>query len=134
MFQSKSKSDLDKSAKITKLRLQYEYELNTFCKEDQKDLVCYLQRQLLARDQRIAEQSFDIEQFKSFNSINDNNAITNKKTKAIQILRSSDPDLVLSTVSRKKTVFFLFLRVLRFIRHYMDKLPCNVLLPLLIHR
>src|ERR1700683_3818549 len=86
-FQVKCKSDLDKSAKITKLRLQFEYELNTFCKQDQKDLVCYLQRQLLIRDQRITELSYDIEQLK--NSIFNNNE--NKKIEPIQILRCNDP-------------------------------------------
>jgi hypothetical protein len=94
-LQVKCKSDLDKSAKITKLRLQFEYELNTFCKQDQKDLVCYLQRQLLVRDQRIAELSYDIEQLK--NSILNNNE--NKRIEPIQILRCNDPDLVISTVS-----------------------------------
>lgn len=88
----KCKSDLDKSAKITKLRLQHEYEMNTFCKEDQKDLVCHLQRQLLVRDQRINELSFDLERLKNASTIN-------YKTQPIQILRSNDPDLVISTVS-----------------------------------
>ncbi|CAF3395791.1 unnamed protein product [Rotaria socialis] len=99
LYKVKCKSDLDKSAKITKLRLQFEYELNTFCKQDQKDLVCYLQRQLLMRDQRITELSYDIEQLKNSiltNNTDDNEKI-NKKTQPIQILRSNDPDLVTST-------------------------------------
>ena len=102
LFQVKCKSDLDKSAKIAKLRLQYEHELHSFCKQDQKDLVCYLQRQILLRDQRIAEQSYDIEQLKGSslsNSIHENNVNVNKKCVQIQILKSSDPDLVISTVS-----------------------------------
>ncbi|CAF0864016.1 unnamed protein product [Rotaria sp. Silwood1] len=100
LYKVKCKSDLDKSAKITKLRLQFEYELNTFCKQDQKDVVCYLQRQLLMRDQRITELSYDIEQLKNtaLNNVNDNEKI-NIKTQPIQILRSNDPDLVTSTVS-----------------------------------
>jgi hypothetical protein len=103
LLKVKCKSDLDKSAKITKLRLQYEYELNTFCKQDQKDLVCYLQRQLIARDQRIAEQSYDIEQLKNLsvtNSIDDNNANTNKKIAPIQILRDNNSGLNSSKVSQ----------------------------------
>ncbi|CAF3928831.1 unnamed protein product [Rotaria sp. Silwood2] len=98
LYKVKCKSDLDKSAKITKLRLQFEYELNTFCKQDQKDFVCYLQRQLLMRDQRITELSYDIEQLKNttLNNNNDNEKI-NRKTQPIQILRSNDPDLVTST-------------------------------------
>ncbi len=91
----KCKSDLDKSAKITKLRLQFEYELSTFCKQDQKDLVCYLQRQLLVRDQRLSELSYDIEQLKN----STNNPYENQKFEPIQILRCNDPDLVISTVS-----------------------------------
>ena len=59
--QVKCKSDLDKAATITKLRLHFEHELNTFCKQDQKDLVNYLQRQMLAQDQRLAEQAYEIE-------------------------------------------------------------------------
>jgi hypothetical protein len=109
LLKVKCKSDLDKSAKITKLRLQYEYELNTFCTQDQKDLVCYLQRQLIARDQCIAEQSYDIEQLKSLsvtNSIDDNNANTNKKIAPIQILRDNNCDLNSSTVSQISFSFF----------------------------
>ncbi len=94
-FKVKCKSDLDKSAKITKLRLQFEYELSTFCKQDQKDLVCYLQRQLLVRDQRLSELSYDIEQLKN----STNNPYENQKFEPIQILRCNDPDLVISTVS-----------------------------------
>ncbi|CAF1096091.1 unnamed protein product [Rotaria sordida] len=99
LYKVKCKSDLDKSAKITKLRLQFEYELNTFCKQDQKDLVCYLQRQLLIRDQRITELSYDIEQLKTNTLNNNDNEKINKKLEPIQILRSNDPDLVTSTVS-----------------------------------
>jgi hypothetical protein len=102
LLKVKCKSDLDKSAKITKLRLQYEYELNTFCKQDQKDLVCYLQRQLIIRDQRIAEQSYDIERLRNSlitTGTNDNTANANKKTAPIQILRTSNPDVIVSTVS-----------------------------------
>jgi hypothetical protein len=95
LFKVKCKSDLDKSAKITKLRLQFEHELNTFCNQDQKDLVCYLQRQLLIREQRIIELSYDIEQLKT-TTLNNNE---NKKLEPIQILRCNDPDLVISTVS-----------------------------------
>ncbi len=95
LFKVKCKSDLDKSAKITKLRLQFEYELSTFCKQDQKDLVCYLQRQLLVRDQRLSELSYDIEQLKN----STNNPYENQKFEPIQILRCNDPDLVISTVS-----------------------------------
>ncbi|CAF2517506.1 unnamed protein product [Rotaria sp. Silwood2] len=101
LYRVKCKSDLDKSAKITKLRLQYEHELNTFCKQDQKDLVCYLQRQLIARDQRIAEQSYDIEQLKNLsiiNSVDSNNTNICKKLIPIQVLRSSDPDVVISAM------------------------------------
>ncbi len=119
MLKVKCKADLDKSAKITKLRLQYEYELNSFCKQDQKDLVCYLQRQLLVRDQRIAEQSYDIEQLKALPvtaSASDDNENTSKKIAPIQILRNSNPDLIMSTVSQINYSFFI-LRVLRFIRH-----------------
>ncbi|CAF1273658.1 unnamed protein product [Rotaria sp. Silwood1] len=99
LYKVKCKSDLDKSAKITKLRLQYEHELNLFCKQDQKDLVCYLQRQLMVRDQRISEQSHDIEQMKNLsinNSVDSSNANTYKKIAPIQVLRSSDPDVVIS--------------------------------------
>jgi hypothetical protein len=109
LLKVKCKSDLDKSSKITKLRLQYEYELNTFCKQDQKDLVCYLQRQLIARDQRIAEQSYDIEQLKNLsvtNSIDDNNVNTNKKIAPIEILRDNNYDLNSSTVSQISFSFF----------------------------
>jgi hypothetical protein len=83
--------------------------LNTFCKQDQKDLVCYLQRQLIARDQRIAEQSYDIECLRNLsitNSISENSASANKKTAPIQILRTSNPDLVLSTVSQRSFLSF----------------------------
>ena len=99
MLQVKCKSDLDKSAKITKLRLQFEYELNSFCKQDQKDLVCYLQRQLLIRDQRITELSYDLEQLRNL-SQQSPSANENPKFQPIQILRFNDPDLVVSTVSR----------------------------------
>jgi hypothetical protein len=57
--------------------------------------VCYLQRQLTVRDQRIAEQSYDIEQLKTSSDTND----TKNKTAQIQILRNNDPDLVISVVS-----------------------------------
>ncbi|CAF0724809.1 unnamed protein product [Rotaria sordida] len=100
LYKVKCKSDLDKSAKITKLRLQYEHELNLFCKQDQKDLVRYLQRQLIVRDQRIAEQSYDIEQLKNLsitNCVDGSNANIYKKIAPIQILKSSDPDVVIST-------------------------------------
>ncbi|CAF1671122.1 unnamed protein product [Adineta ricciae] len=97
LYKVKCKSDLDKSAKITKLRLQFEYELSTFCKQDQKDLVCYLQRQLLARDQRITELSYDIEQLKISSLTNNENEKVNKRTEPVQILRYNDPDLVIST-------------------------------------
>jgi hypothetical protein len=73
--------------------------LSTFCKQDQKDLVCYLQRQLLARDQRISELSYDIEQLKHYTLNNNDNEKIYKKLEPIQILRSNDPDLVVSTVS-----------------------------------
>ncbi len=109
LLKVKCKSDLDKSAKITKLRLQYEYELNTFCKQDQKDLVCYLQRQLLARDQRIAEQSYDIEQLRNLsptNSTNENHGNGPKKLAPVQILRNNNSDLDISTVSEEKMFSF----------------------------
>ena len=125
-MQAKSKSDLDKSAKITKLRLQYEYELSQFCKEDQKDLVSYLQRQLLLRDQRIAEQSYDIEQLKTWSvpeTATENNETASKKIAPVQILRSTDPDLVISTVSHRKRNFILSRVHTRMIRHDMYKLP-----------
>ncbi|CAF1103584.1 unnamed protein product [Adineta steineri] len=108
LYKVKCKSDLDKSAKITKLRLQFEYELSTFCKQDQKDLVCYLQRQLLARDQRISELSYDIEQLRDSTLNNTDNEKINKKLEPIQILRCNDPDLVISTVSLKKCFFLSF--------------------------
>jgi hypothetical protein len=73
--------------------------LSTFCKQDQKDLVCYLQRQLLVRDQRITELSYDIEQLKNYTLNNNDNEKIYKKLEPIQILRSNDPDLVVSTVS-----------------------------------
>jgi hypothetical protein len=73
--------------------------LSTFCKQDQKDLVCYLQRQLLVRDQRITELSYDIEQLKHYTLNNNDNEKIYKKLETIQILRSNDPDLVVSTVS-----------------------------------
>lgn len=84
--------------------MQYEYDLNTFCKQDQKDLVCYLQRQLLARDQRIAELSYDVERLRNVsltNSITDKQIIANTKTVPVQLLRRNNPDLVNSTVSEK---------------------------------
>ena len=101
--------------------------MNTFCKQDQKDLVCYLQRQISLRDQRIAEQSYDIEQLKNASIINDSNAKADKKIASVQILRNNEPDLVVSTVS-ETNFSFLFLRVLQLIRHYTYKLPCPVLL------
>ncbi len=73
--------------------------MSTFCKQDQKDLVCYLQRQLLVRDQRITELSYDIEQLKHYTLNNNDNEKIYKKLETIQILRSNDPDLVVSTVS-----------------------------------
>ncbi|CAF5178162.1 unnamed protein product, partial [Rotaria magnacalcarata] len=103
----KCKSDLEKSAKIVKLRLQYEHELSTFCKQDQQDLVRYLQRQLISRDQRIAEQSYNIENLKnssvpdSIDNNNNNNPNICKKTASIQILRSSDPDVITLTSDNK---------------------------------
>ncbi|CAF0721625.1 unnamed protein product [Adineta steineri] len=109
LYKAKSKSDLDKSAKITKLHLQYEHELSIFCKEDQKDLVCYLQRQLLERDQRIGELTYDIEQLKTWsvgNTLNDVWTSGNKKIAPVQVLRSSHPDLVMSTVSQKNAFYF----------------------------
>lgn len=99
-LQVKCKSDLDKSAKITKLRLQFEYELNSFCKQDQKDLVCYLQRQLLVRDQRISELSYDLEQLRNASlQQQQQQQGESVKLEPIQILRFDDPDLVISTVS-----------------------------------
>ena len=101
--------------------------MNTFCKQDQKDLVRYLQRQLIARDQRIVEQSYDIEKFKNSseaNNINDNNTNINKKTAPIQILRNSDPDVVISAVSQIKLYYFL--PVLLFIHYYLLELSCNM--------
>lgn len=109
LLKVKCKSDLDKAARITKLRLQYEYELNTFCKQDQKDFVCYLQRQLIARDQRIGELSYDIERLRNqslTNSTNDKQIIANPKTAPIQLLRTNHPDLIYSTVSQND-LFFL---------------------------
>lgn len=99
LSQVKCKSDLDKSAKITKLRLQFEYELNCFCKQDQKDLVCYLQRQLLIRDQRITELSYDLEQLRNASIQQQQQQGESGKLEPIQILRFDDPDLVISTVS-----------------------------------
>ncbi|CAF4638460.1 unnamed protein product [Rotaria socialis] len=105
LYKVKCKSDLEKAAKITKLRLQYEHELSTFCKQDQQDLVRYLQRQLISRDQRIAEQSYDIENLKNLsvpdsidnNNNNNNNPNIYKKIASIQILRSSDLDVITLT-------------------------------------
>jgi len=107
LYKVKCKSDLDKSAKITKLRLQFEYEMNTFCKDDQKDFVCYLQRQLMIRDQRIKELSYDLERTKSSLMFNE------QKQQPIKILRSNDPDLVISTVSKRPSPYAAF--VLRFL-------------------
>lgn len=98
----KCKSDLDKSAKITKLRLQFECELSSFCQYDQKDLVRYLQRQLLVRDQRLSEQAYDLEQLRNAGM----SESIKKKTEPVQILRRNDPDLVTSTVRR--LVFLCF--------------------------
>jgi hypothetical protein len=100
----KCKSDLDKSAKITKLRLQFECELSSFCQHDQKDLVRYLQRQLLVRDQRLAEQAYDLEQLRNVGMTES----IKKKTEPVQILRRNDPDLVTSTVSRLASFFCAF--------------------------
>jgi hypothetical protein len=100
LFQIKCKSDLDKAAKLTKLRLQFENELTRFCQIDKRNLVDYLQRQLLERDQRIAEYVFDIEQMRAsmFDPHDHERSKTNKKIGRIQILRRNDPDLVTSTV------------------------------------
>jgi len=85
--------------------------LNTFCKQDQKDLVCYLQRQLLNRDQRLAEQSYELEQLKILSFTNNNNnddTSTNiiKKIVPLQVLRTNNPDIIISTVSQVS--FYLF--------------------------
>lgn len=68
--------------------------------------MCYLQRQLLARDQRIAEQSHEIEQFKTWSTGDTTHSVNivdaNKKIVPVQILRGSDPDLVISTVGLKR--------------------------------
>lgn len=78
----KCKSDLNKSAQISKLRLQLESELNRFCTIDQKDFVAYLQRQLLQRDQRIAEQTYQLEQYRCARK-----SPSGKKIESIQILQ-----------------------------------------------
>lgn len=80
--------------------MQFEYELNSFCKQDQKDLVCYLQRQLLVRDQRISELSYDLEQLRNASlQQQQQQQGESVKLEPIQILRFDDPDLVISTVS-----------------------------------
>jgi hypothetical protein len=75
-------------------------------------MVCYLQRQLVGRDQRIAEQSYNIEQLKNVSIISDSNGNTNKKTASIQILRNNDSDLVISAVSQLTFLFLCALCVL----------------------
>ena len=79
--------------------MQFEYELSSFCKQDQKDLVCYLQRQLLVRDQRITELSYDLEQLRNASLQQQQQLGESVKLEPIQILRFDDPDLVISTVS-----------------------------------
>ena len=78
----KCKSDLDKSAQLSKLRLQLESEFNRFCTIDQKDFVAYLQRQILQRDQRIAELNYQLEQ-------NSTKTLLGKKIESIEILQST---------------------------------------------
>ena len=90
VFKVKCKSDLDKSAQISKLRLQLESELNRFCTIDQKDFVAYLQRQLLQRDQRIAEQTYQLDQCRTARK-----SPSGKKIKSIQILQDRNDVSVL---------------------------------------
>lgn len=65
----------------------------------------------MVRDQRIAEQSSDIEKLKNITDNNDGNPANEyKKTAAIKILRSTAPDFVVSKVRQIKfcTFFCVF--------------------------
>ncbi|CAF1190428.1 unnamed protein product, partial [Didymodactylos carnosus] len=116
----KCKADLDKASKIRKLRQQFENELRQFCKEDQQDIVIYLERQLLLREQLISEQLADLELLKKEklnqeNKNNNTNDVNNNNIKGkiepkkvpIQILRSNDPDVVISAIGKEMVKILL---------------------------
>lgn len=135
MYKLKCKSDLDKSAALKKLKINYEAELMKFRNEDNYDLVRYLEKQLSLKDIQLMEQSFELESWRShdntINSIavfgvngshsvtssfnqdinnshnnfsslnankfnNSNNSLSKKVP--VDILYTSDPDVVTSTV------------------------------------
>lgn len=73
---------MDKSAQLSKLRLQLESEFKRFCTIDQKDFVAYLQRQILQRDQRIAELNYQLEG-------NSTKTLLGKKIESIEILQTT---------------------------------------------
>ena len=85
---------MDKSAKLTKLRLQFEHELNEFCRTDQQDLVRYLKRQILQRDQRLAEQADNLGRLLNDVSVEQRG----KKIESIQILQHNIDSFQSSTV------------------------------------
>ncbi len=124
LYKVKCKSDLDKSAKIKKLKLNYEMELMKFRTEDNCDLVSYLEKKINSKDLQIMEQSFELDTWRSAdNTLNSNaiaasangpghdtsfNSLSNsvrkyssgttgtKKTAPIDVIFSSDPDVVIS--------------------------------------
>jgi hypothetical protein len=134
MYKAKSKSDLDKSSQINKLKQYYENELIKFRTEENQDIIFHLERELSYKNSLLMEQSFEIETlrshdntFNSLNSFNINNNtntndnlqltthnnmslisfnsfystrfLNNAKKVPVDVIYTSDPDVVTSTVS-----------------------------------
>lgn len=132
MYKAKSKSDLDKSAQIKKLKQHYEEELMKFRTEENQDIILHLERELSYKNSLIMEQSFEIETlrshdntFNSLNSFNNNDLhnnnnnnmsvasfssfystrfLNNSKKVPVDVIYTSDPDVVASTVSPIKAL------------------------------
>ena len=124
LYKIKCKSDLDKSSIIKKLKIDYEIELMKFRNEENSDIVHHLEKQLSLKELQIMEQSYELESWRSHettlnsvglhgigtNSIGSsfhqeltsshNTFFNSKLTKKVpvDILYTSDPDVVTSTV------------------------------------
>ena len=124
LYKIKCKSDLDKSSLIKKIKIEYEMELMKFRNEENSDIVHHLEKQLSLKELQIMEQSYELESWRShdttLNSIgllgigttsiassfhqdhtsSLNTFLNPKITKKVpvDILYTSDPDVVISTV------------------------------------
>jgi hypothetical protein len=126
LYKVKCKSDLDKSSLIKKIKTDYEMELMKFRNEENSDLVHHLEKQLSLKELQIMEQSYELESWRSHettinsvglhgigsnsiassfhqdhtSSLNTflNPKVSYSKKVPVDILYTSDPDVVTSTV------------------------------------